>query len=259
MDADLFVTHARMEDAHWWFLGRRQILNAVLDACIPPERPSRLLDIGCGTGANSAAFAGNFTVVGVEPSEPAVAMARKRFPDITFVGGLAPDDVMDEARRTDVFLLSDVLEHVEHDRSMVERLVSVAKPGALFLTTVPANQDLWTEHDVSHGHFRRYTLESYGALWSDLPVDIRLLSYYNSRLYPVVYGLRRLHQLRKKPASHNDTDLSLPAAAVNRTLQAIFAGEARKLVRQIGQRGSAYRRGVSLIGLFEKKVARANA
>jgi len=64
----------------------------------------------------------------------------------------------------DVFVLSDVLEHIEHDGAMVERLVALAKNGALFLATVPANQELWTEHHVSHGHFRRYTLESFAAL-----------------------------------------------------------------------------------------------
>ncbi len=248
-----------MEDAHWWFLARRQILNAVLEASVPAGNGQRLLDVGCGTGGNSAAFAERYTVVGVEPSEAAVNLARVRFPNITFVGGMAPDDVLAEAARTDVFLLTDVLEHIEHDQSMVERLVSVAKPGALFLITVPANQELWTEHDVSHGHFRRYTLESFGALWRDLPVEVELLSYFNSRLYPLVYGLRRLHQWRNKPASHNDTDLSLPASLVNRALQAVFAGESKRLVRRIGRPDSAYRRGVSLIGLFRKQTAGAHA
>lgn len=259
MDAQLFVTHARMEDAHWWFLARRQIIVKVLRACVPAGEGRRVLDVGCGTGGNSAAFAKEYTVVGVEPSYAAVSLARVRFPSIPFVGGSAPEDVMDEAGRAEAFVLTDVLEHVEHDRPMVERLVSAARPGAFFVTTVPANQELWTEHDVSHGHFRRYTLQSFGQLWSDLPVDVTLLSYYNSRLYPVVYGLRRLTQLRKKPASHNDTDLSLPPGPLNRALQRVFAGEAGPLVRRIGRGGSAYRRGVSIIGLFQKKPAESRA
>lgn len=259
MDAQLFVTHARMEDSHWWFLARRRILQAVLRACVPAGEGKRVLDVGCGTGGNSAAFATGYSVVGVEPSDAAVDLARQRFPGIEFVGGSAPEDVLDEARLTDVFVLTDVLEHVERDRSLVERLVSVAKPGAYFLITVPANQDLWTEHDVSHGHFRRYTLETFGALWGNLPVDVRLLSYFNSRLYPVVYALRRLSQLRNKPASHNDTDLSLPPGPVNRALAAVFAGEAGRLVGRIGRSGTAYRRGVSVIGLMQKKSAGADA
>jgi SAM-dependent methyltransferase len=259
MDADLFVTHAKMEDAHWWFLGRRRILRTLFGACGLPRSGSRLLDVGCGTGANSAAFSDGFAVVGVEPSEPAVTLARKRFPQITFVGGLAPDDVMEEAARTDVFLLTDVLEHVEHDRAMVEKLVRVAKPGAMFFITVPANMDLWTEHDVSHGHYRRYTLETFRNLWSNLPVETKLLSYYNSRLYPLVYTARRITQLRNKPASHNDTDLHLPPEPVNRVLQSVFAGEATNLVRHLGRGTSAYRKGVSVIGIFEKKAGGDNA
>jgi len=56
MDAQLFVTHAQMEDTHWWFLARRQILSAVLEACVPPGEGKSLIDIGCGTGGNSAAL-----------------------------------------------------------------------------------------------------------------------------------------------------------------------------------------------------------
>ena len=253
MDAKLFLTHARMEDAHWWFRARQQILNAILEARFPPTRKARLLDVGCGTGGTSARFPSNFEVTGVEPSLPAVELARQRFPHIDFVAGSAPDAVIEQARACDVFVLTDVLEHIEHDRTMVERLVDIARPGALFLTTVPANEDLWTEHDVSHGHFRRYTLESYGALWAGLPVIERLLSYYNHRLYPLVYASRRLTQLRRKQPAHNDTDLSLPPTPVNRLLETIFAGEARRIVRQIGRGESAYSHGVSVIALFEKE------
>jgi len=259
MDAELFVTHARMEDAHWWFLGRRQILNAILERCTTPGTETLVMDVGCGTGGNSAEFAKRYSVLGVEPHDAAVKLARIRFPHIAFVGGRAPDDVLAEAARTDVFVLTDVLEHVEKDRPMVEALVAAAKPGAHFLLTVPANQALWTEHDVSHGHFRRYSLESFRAVWENLPIETRLLSYYNTRLYPVVYTLRRLSQLRNAPPSHNDTDLSLPPPPVNRALQAVLAGESRRLVNQIDRRGSAYRRGVSVIGLFRKTGAESNA
>lgn len=259
MDAQLFVTHAQMEDAHWWFLARRQILGAVLEACVPPGKGKLLIDIGCGTGGNAAAFADRYSVIGVEPAEAAVSLARIRFPQIDFVSGAAPEDVLAEARLADVFVLSDVLEHIENDGAIIERLLAVAKDGALFLATVPANQELWTEHDVSHGHFRRYSLESFAALWRDVPVSTRLLSYFNSRLYPVVYGLRRLHQWRNNQAAHNATDLALPLAPVNRALRMVFAGEAKHIVKHIGRGTSAYSRGVSIIGLFQKESLSSHA
>lgn len=259
MDAQLFVTHARMEDTHWWFLARRQILAEVLRSSIPAGQGRMILDVGCGTGGNSAAFARDYTVIGIEPSKAAVELARVRFPAIQFIEGAAPEDAMDVCSRADAFVLSDVLEHIERDQSTVERLVASAKPGAIFLTTVPANQALWTEHDVSHGHFRRYTLESFAKIWRNAPVETQLLSYFNSRLYPIVYGLRKLHQWRSKPAMHNDTDLALPSPPVNRALQQVFAGEGRKLVDRIGHAGSVYRRGVSVIGVFRKSLPVTNA
>ena len=49
MNAQLFVTRARMEDSHWWFLARRRILgetrwNARLN------RPGRVLHLVGRTG-----------------------------------------------------------------------------------------------------------------------------------------------------------------------------------------------------------------
>src|SRR3982750_3167878 len=43
-----------MEGKHWWFVGRRRILESfVREICrkLEAERP-RILDVGCGTGAN---------------------------------------------------------------------------------------------------------------------------------------------------------------------------------------------------------------
>jgi SAM-dependent methyltransferase len=241
-----------MEDAHWWFLARRDILEAVLGECTKLGATGTVLDIGCGTGGNTARFAESHSAIGVEPSAEAVRLARERFPAIKFVEGLAPDVVMSEAAEADVFVLTDVLEHVEKDRALVERLVEAAKPGAFFIITVPANQKLWTEHDVSHGHYRRYSIESFERLWREVGVDTILLSYFNSRLFPVVYVVRQWDRWRGKASGEAGTDLRIPSSPVNSMLRRLFAGEAAALRRQFRSLAPAYRSGVSLIGVFQK-------
>ena len=176
MRESFFATHAVMEDAHWWFLARRDILEVMLSECSRLGATGSVLDVGCGTGGNTARFARTHRALGVEPSHEAVRLARQRFPALTFVEGFAPDAVSEQAAVADVFVLTDVLEHVDEDRVLVERLVGAAKVGAFFIITVPANERLWTEHDVSHGHFRRYSMDSFRTLWRDVGVETTLLS-----------------------------------------------------------------------------------
>lgn len=252
MQESFFATHAAMEDAHWWFLARRDILEVVLTECTRRGATGTVVDVGCGTGGNTARFAQTHPAIGVEPSPEAVRLARMRFPKIKFVEGLAPDAIRDEATQADVFVLTDVLEHVEKDRVLVERLVGVAKVGAFFIITVPANEKLWTQHDVSHGHYRRYSMESFTSLWHDVPVKTILMSYFNSRLLPLVYVVRQWERWTGKASGEAGTDLKLPRPRMNSLLRRIFAGEAAALRRHLGTPGLAYRNGVSLIGVFQK-------
>lgn len=254
MQESFFATHAAMEDVHWWFLGRRDILDAILGECTLRGATGTVLDIGCGTGGNTARFARTHRSVGVEPSPEAVRLARDRFPSIEFVEGTAPDAVLDEAAAADVLVLTDVLEHVKDDVGLVARLVNVAKPGAFFIITVPANEKLWTEHDVTHGHFRRYSIESFAMLWETVGVDTALLSYFNSRLLPFVYVVRQWERWKGRATGEGGTDLRLLPRPINTTLRAIFGGEAEALRRRFGKRGPAYRDGVSLIGVFQKRL-----
>ena len=123
----------------------------------------------------------------------------------------------------------------------------------LYLLTVPADPSLWSSHDVAHGHFRRYTLASFRALWAPLPLRARLCSYYNTRLYPAVKAVRWLNQQLGRSSGENDTDLSIPPRPVNRWLEQILAGEAERLKAGVDQPNLPYARGVSLVALLEKQ------
>src|SRR5256885_78652 len=76
----------------------------------------RVLDVGCGYGAVAYSIASRTgaEVTGIDLSEENIAIARQRFshPALQFVHGAAPGGV--PARRFDVVVASNVLEHVEH-------------------------------------------------------------------------------------------------------------------------------------------------
>jgi SAM-dependent methyltransferase len=256
MQSAQFELHAKIEERHWWFLGRRDILRAIVHEALPPGTPRALVvDVGCGTGANLAALADDYDCLGIDTSSDAIALARQRFPNVRFLEGQAPDDLGGAAGRAKLFLLTDVMEHVPDDFELLSRLLGAASPGAFFLVTVPADMALWSAHDESFGHYRRYTAGRFARTWEGLPIETRLLSHFNSRLYPVVRAVRSWNRRREKACGVAGTDFRLPSAPVNWALRRLFAGESRALLRQLRRRSAvpAYRRGVSLIALLERK------
>lgn len=242
-----------MEARHWWFQARREIIGQLVGALVPANGRHTLVEVGCGTGANVAFFASRYRCVGMDPAEEAIARARDTYPHLTFVRGEAPRELPEWARAADVFLLLDVLEHVSDDAHLLAELVAEARTGTRFVVTVPANPSLWTTHDEAHGHVRRYERRDLERLLAPLPVEIRLLSHFNSRLYPALWAARRFERLIGAAVGPGGTDLWLPPKPLNRLLRGVFRGEADRLLEALRREdGSGYRRGLSLLGIFTK-------
>jgi SAM-dependent methyltransferase len=252
MDAEVFRVHAEVEQNHWWFRGRREILRSVVEAVVSPNSARRVVDLGCGVGATAPAFHPDYTYVGVEPSEVAVNFARNAHPGVTFHVGTAATAVADLAR-ADVVLLTDVIEHVADDRQLLADTIGPLSPGSWLLVTVPAGMSLWSPHDVALGHYRRYDVNSLQRAWAGLPVRPALLSYFNARLYGPVRAVRWLTSHLNHSAGAGGTDLSVPPRPANAALRRLFGGEAGRLVSVVHGRKPAYRRGVSLMALLQRE------
>ncbi len=255
MQTAQFQLHAQIEDHHWWFVARRQILTDVIHAALPPSSPpSTIVDVGCGTGANLAHLADEYECVGIDTSDDAIRLARGRFPGVQFIRGVAPRDLGPIMDRASLILLSDVLEHVPDDFELFSELLAAARPGAFFLITVPANLALWSEHDKAFGHYRRYDSNRLAQLWQDLPVRPVFVSHFNARLYPIVKAIRQWGRLRRKAAGEAGTDFRVPSGPVNRALTRCFAGERHRLAELArGRAVGPYRRGVSLMALLRRE------
>jgi 2-polyprenyl-3-methyl-5-hydroxy-6-metoxy-1,4-benzoquinol methylase len=106
----------------------------------------RILDIGCGCGANARAFKrgrSNVHVFGVEPNAQAALLARRACDGVfhgTFEDWAARSA---QAEYFDVLVLSDVLEHVADPIAFVRSIRSIpALEGALWIVSVP-NYAVW--------------------------------------------------------------------------------------------------------------------
>ncbi len=252
MDPELSRISAELEKAHWWFTARAAILGEVGRRLVPG--PGRVVEVGCGTGNVLGAFPADWHCVGVDMSPEAIDIARERFPTLDLRVGMAPDDVREELRQADLVLFCDVLEHIEEDVKTLGAVVAEMPEGARVLITVPAWMDLWTHHDVSHGHFRRYEPDRLRALWEELPLQPQLVSPFNWRLYPVVRLIRAIGRARSKTFGPEKTDLFMPAAPVNSILRGIFRSEEGPLLKALdGSRAVPARKGVSWMVVLEKR------
>ena len=108
MDASQLALHARMEERHWWFLGRRRILRALLSPLLPPGEERLVVDVGCGTGGNVGALAREYRVVGIDTSETAIELAREKFPGARFWCGKLADLPRQVDAGAELYLLMDV-------------------------------------------------------------------------------------------------------------------------------------------------------
>ncbi len=258
MDASQLALHAEMEERHWWFLGRRRILCALLTPLLPAGEERLVVDVGCGTGGNVGALAREYRVVGIDTSETAIELARERFPGARFWCGKLADLPRQVDAGAELYLLMDVLEHVPDDFLLLSTLLARCHEGTHVLITVPAHEHLWSGHDEALGHYRRYDAERLKATWEGLPVSVRLLSYFNARLYPVVRAVRWLSRRSRHSYGRMGTDLRVPAGAVNRLLAGCLGGESRVLVGALeGRRGRAYRTGSSMVAVL--RVERAGS
>ena len=254
MEQSLYRAHAAMEDKHWWFLGRRTIIKTVIKSLLRDDKQQTLLDIGCGTGASVNYFLQqNFQCIGLDASPLAIKIAQQKFPNAQFRCGYMPQDILDIAATVSVFTLLDVLEHIEDDKVFLLDLINLAPKGSLILITVPALKSLWSPHDSANHHYRRYEKEELENVWKGLPVKCRMITFFNSRLYPIIKLVRLLANARNSAVGEGGSDFWIPAAPLNFLFAKIFEGEATKIAYQVDRpTAPAYKLGASLMAILQK-------
>jgi SAM-dependent methyltransferase len=253
MQTEQYQLHEDIEQRHWWFRGRRAILLSLVQDLVPANgHTPTVLEIGCGTGGNLEALTGLYQVRGTDLSPQAIQAARARAPQADLRVADNPAKFPGWISTASVILLLDVLEHIEEDRAFFESVVERMSPGSYLIVTVPAHMGLWTKHDESFGHYRRYEESEFTALWDGLPVRTRLFSHYNSRLYPIVRLVRALTGLTGTTVGRAGTDFSMYPEPINAALESAFAGESSRLIGSMHGSRLGYRYGLSLIAVFER-------
>ena len=233
-------TH-RAEDRHWWYQGRRRVIERAVDRLALPAR-ARILDAGCGSGRNMLELARHGEVTGVELSPTSVRLARERDVGEVLEGSVLDIDLPEGS--FDLTVSLDVIEHLEDDVAALRELRRVTKPGGALLVTVPAYQWLWSGHDEINHHHRRYNRAALLAAAAQGGWHPERSSYFNSLLLPVAMLLRLLERF-KPSTTKSSLDLWIPPAPANWALRQALHLEAGAIGR-----GGSIPAGLSLLAVF---------
>jgi SAM-dependent methyltransferase len=220
-------TYAIMDDvegSHWWFVGRRSILESFLRGIVSRLQPDdnvaygdrmpaaagaqsgiRILDVGCGTGANLEMLSKFGEVEGVDVSDEAIEFCRKK--GLMAQKGLAetlpfPDGTFD------LTTALDVVEHLDDDVAGLREMFRVTRSGGYSLIFVPAFMWLWGVQDDISNHRIRYNKRQIVERLKQAGYTIERATYANWTFFAPILGGRLIMKLTGiKPESENNVNV----------------------------------------------------
>lgn len=221
MERNVYHRLDQLEGEHWWFCARRQILKSVIARFAPQNKRLRLLEAGCGTGGNLRMLSEFGRLDAFELDDEARDIACHKL-SIDVKSGMLPDGIPFKPGSFDVVVAFDVIEHVERDVESLAKLREQLAPGGRLMMTVPALPWLWSQHDVTHHHFRRYTRGQLDATLRRAGLEPVRISYFNTLLFPAIAAVRLI---KKAFGLKEEGDDRMPSAFINGVLKKIFGFE----------------------------------
>ena len=223
MEQHTYAIMNRVEDSHWWFVGRRAILEEFLRQIIQNPKSKiqnpKILDVGCGTGANLEMLAQFGESEGVDVSDDALEFCRAK--GLRVHKGLAEELPFGESS-FDVVTALDVVEHLDDDVSGLKEMHRVLKPGGKTLIFVPAFMWLWGVQDDISNHRIRYTKKQIVERLEKAGFTIERATYANWTFFaPILAGRTLMKVTGIKPESENNVNVS----ALNGIFGKIFSAE----------------------------------
>lgn len=221
MNTDEYANLERVERDHWYYVGKRALVQAWIARVRPLGPDDVLLDCGAGTGRFAAELDPHCRVLVLDDHDAALQLLRARF-RAEQVLELADDRIPLADGSLDCATALDVLEHVPDDVAMIRDLHRVLKPGGVAVITVPASMALWSDWDEVLHHFRRYDRRGLVALFDPRHWELVHVNYTNVLLYPAVWLVRRWRRWFPARAGAARAEDRVPPPLLNGLLRSLF-------------------------------------
>ena len=188
-DAELFSFLQQVEEQHFWFIGRREIILDSLKRHVSDLSGKKMLEIGCGNGSILRYLK--------ERTQLQLAGGDLFLEGLRFCRGQVdiPLYQIDATRLPfrscfDIIGLFDVLEHIEDDQRVLQECRKALKKQGRLILTVPACPALWGPFDEFSHHQRRYVRRELREKLTQSGFAIERASHFIFFLFPIVYMLR---------------------------------------------------------------------
>ncbi|MBZ5558774.1 MAG: class I SAM-dependent methyltransferase [Acidobacteriia bacterium] len=214
---------ARAEARHFWFRGFRAFVTPLLKRATANRPGARLLDCGCGTGANLALLDGFGRAYGFDLSATGLRLAREAGRTRVARASVAAAPFSNGS--FDVVTSFDVLYSLEHrdERAAIDEMFRLLRPGGFAVVNVAAMETLRGDHSVLSQEIRRYRRADLRALLSRAGFTIIRLTYTNATLFPPLLCARTLQRVRGlRRESDAPQELTVPPAPVNALLTGVL-------------------------------------
>jgi SAM-dependent methyltransferase len=226
-----------LEDTHWWYRGLRDVIAKTLRSSRfhLPESP-RVLDAGCGTGANLQLLREELTpsyLGGFDLSPEAVHFTHaRRVADEAYISDICKP--VCKMSQLDLILCCDVLSiaGIQAARNGLRRLTDALKRKGLVIFNMPAYRWLNSSHDVSIGTRDRVTTKQFSEMLKEVGLQIELLTYRVFTMFPLIVAAR-LPSIVRGQNRPGASDLKPVSASGNALLSRVLFAENDAIVRGI--------------------------
>ena len=215
------------EARHFWFRGFRAFVTPLLEFATTGIRLPRVLDCGCGTGANLEWLDSYGRAYGFDLSEVGLRIGhesgRQRLARASVTAVPFPCGTFDVVTSFDVlYALEDAAE-----RQAIAEMFRLLRPGGYAIVNVAAMPMLRGDHSVFSGEMRRYSRADLGKRLEAAGFSIVRLTYTNAALVPPLALSRTWERIRGLRDSHqHQRDIVVPPAPVNLVMTALLRLEA---------------------------------
>jgi SAM-dependent methyltransferase len=215
------------EQSHWWYIAQRELIKSVVRReSIRLGRALDIFDAGCGTGGLALQLQSFGSIEGVDYSKDAIEYCRQHRLMKLRQGDL--NELELKPSQYDVVVSSDVLYHaaILDPADVVARMIRGLKPGGILVLHLEAFDCLKASHaDVVHSA-RRFRLAQVRRMLAP-HMEIEVLTYRVTALFPVVAAVRLLQKVFRGRLSAPKSDIQPVPDIVNRSLLAVTRFEDR--------------------------------
>jgi SAM-dependent methyltransferase len=218
------------ERDHFWFKGFRQFVTPLIERVVAGVSHPRILDCGCGTGANLTMLRRYGDAYGFDLTAVGVRYARDHFQHR--VARASATHVPFASRAFDLVTSFDVLYCLqdEQERQAIAEMARLVKPGGGLIVNVAALEILRGGHSILSAEVRRYRRAMLRERLEPAGFEIVRMTYTNATLFPLMLAVRTAQRVTGMTAADDTTkEIALPAKPVNTALTALLSLEARAL------------------------------